>query len=337
MSEHLLRAPRTLPEVDTDAAREGTCAAWVSECVINGDASHCDDLVGKVHENGWFVDQQMADYIQPYVELAQSRAGAQAEVPVSFGPVTGTLDLKSYGPGTLYIDDLKYGYGVVEPTSFQLKCYLAGVAQTEELPEHIVLGIYQPRAQHRDGIYRTITLTRDEALQVVEEVRAAASAAVTGGTATPGPHCTNCLRAHDCEALTHTVYQMWDVVNANGLLEPNAADVANELTFLTRLSDILEARHTAVKADAEERIKGGQHVPGWHMSDRFGKRAFTLDRASIEAMTGIDPVEEKLVTPAALERMGANKEVVKAITTTPRIGRKLEPVSENTIAKLFKR
>lgn len=336
LSEHLLRSPRTLPETDTDAAREGTCAAWVAECVINGDATHCDDLIGKTHENGWFVDQEMADHIQPYVEMAQSRSGAQAEVSVSFGPVTGTLDLKSYSPGTLHVDDLKYGYGIVEPTTFQLKCYLAGVAQGESLPERIVLGIYQPRAQHRDGIYRTITLTRDEAYQVVEEVRAAASAAVAGGSATAGPHCLNCLRAHDCEALAHAVYDMWEPVQKNGLLQPNAADVSQELTFLNRLSDILEARHAAVRADAEERIKSGQFVPGWALQDRHGKRKFTLDRDSIRTLTGFDPVEEKMITPAALERMGADKKVVKAMTTTPRIGRKLEPVTEKDIAKMFK-
>ncbi len=339
LSEQLLRSPRALPEADTDAAREGTCAAWVAECVINGDASHCDDLVGKVHENGWFVDQQMADYVQPYVEMIMSRDHAQAEVPVEFGPVRGTLDAMSYVGDTLCIDDLKFGYGIVEPTTPQLRCYMTGVLLAGQMREiaHVQLGIYQPRAQHPDGIYRTITLTIDETVTAVAEIQAAAQAAVTGGDATPGPHCANCLRAHDCTSLTHSVYAMWDVVNANSLLEPTGTDVSNELTFLTRLSDILEARKTAVEADAEERIKRNEFVPDWAMVERHGKRMFTLDRDSIKAMTGFDPVEEKLITPAALERMGADKDLVKAITKTPMIGRKLAPVTEKTIAKMFER
>jgi len=338
-SEHLLRSPNALPEADTDAAREGTCAAWVAECVINGDATHCDDLVGKTHENGWFVDQQMADHIQPYVKMLQSRDMCVAEVLINANPITGTLDAKSTKGTTLYIDDLKYGYRIVEPTTPQLVCYMAGVLQEGVANiTHVQLGIYQPRAQHPEGIYRTITLTIAEAREQANAIVAIANDVVQGvGCATPGPHCSNCLRAHDCTALAHSVYEMWDVVNANGLLEPTGTDVANELALLTRLSDILSARKTAVEADAEERIKRNEFVPGWSMVERYGKRMFTLDRESIKTMTGFDPVEEKMVTPAALERMGADKDLVKAMTKTPMIGRKLKPVTDKTIAKLFER
>ena len=63
------RLPDALPEEDQDAAREGTCAAWVAECVINGDASSAADMLGRSHENGWEVDDDMVRHVQEYMFL----------------------------------------------------------------------------------------------------------------------------------------------------------------------------------------------------------------------------------------------------------------------------
>jgi hypothetical protein len=308
--------------------------------VINGDATCADDLCGKTHENGWFVDQSMCDFVQPYIEMAQSRSTATAEIKVKCGPMEGTSDLVSWSDQThLHIDDLKYGYEIVEPfDNRQLLCYMTGFLDGGIPPvlERVTLGIYQPRALHRDGSYRTWTIEgRDQIMHWVHETRRMIARAADGTLATPGPHCNRCTRAHDCEALTHSVYAMWDVVHAEGLLQTTEKQVADEMEFLHRLGALLKARVSAVEADVEERIKRGAFVPGWALEERYGKRKFTVDRDTILAVTGVDPVEEKLCTPAELERRGVSKDVVKAMTTTPSIGRKLAPVAENNIAKLF--
>jgi len=338
MSEHLVRQPRALPDTEIDAAREGTCAAWVAECIINGDATCADDLVGKTHENGWFVDQTMADNVQPYVKMLQARsAGVQAEVRISFDNVQGTLDALSVDGTTLYIDDLKYGYGIVEPyLNKQLLCYMAGILdQYKGTVTNVQLGIYQPRAIHPDGIYRTWDLNFELAEGYVNWIRELAAAVSDASTAHPGPHCMHCLRAHDCVALTHSVYDMWEPVNANGLTDATGPELSDELKFLHRLRDILEARVTGLEADIEGRLSRNEFVPGWAMAEKTGKRMFTVDGDTIKAFTGIDPWDKKLITPAELERRHANKDVVKAMTKTPRIGRKLTRVSEKTIAKMF--
>ena len=54
---------------DGDAAREGTCAAWVAELVINGDATCAEDMLGKVHANGWEVDEEMVKHINAYLAI----------------------------------------------------------------------------------------------------------------------------------------------------------------------------------------------------------------------------------------------------------------------------
>lgn len=333
-----------MPEIEGDPAREGTCAAWVAETVINGDASVCDDLVGKTHENGWLVEQEMADLVQPYVEMVMSRDTFEAELKrsASMGDttLTGTLDAESMTPDVLYIDDLKYGYDVVEPVNnAQLKCYLWLRARSSRAqitwPQTVKLSIYQPRALHRDGIYRTWTLTMQECQEIVAEIDTAVANFALRRNATPGSHCMHCLSANTCEALTHTTYSMWDVVSGSVQNAPDGPSIAQELDFLTRADQLLKARKAAVSADIEARLAANKFVPGWAMEERFGKRMFRLDRASIEALTGVDPVEEKMITPAALERAGVSKKTVKAMTRTPMIGRKLSRVDETQIARIF--
>ena len=56
----------------------------------------------------------------------------------------------------------------------------------------------------------------------------------------------------------------------------------------------------------------------------------------MRAMTGVGPNEEKMVTRAALARMGADQILVKTLTTTPLIRRKLTPVTQRDIASNFK-
>src|SRR5690606_24506915 len=52
---------------DSDAAREGTCAAWVAECVLNGSFATADDMIGMTHPNQWLVTDEMAYFVGEYV------------------------------------------------------------------------------------------------------------------------------------------------------------------------------------------------------------------------------------------------------------------------------
>lgn len=76
------------------------------------------------------------------------------------------------GKAILSVYDLKYGVGhVVEPSSLQLKYYgCAGQkTYTKTKFDEIWLNIYQPRAEHEDGIHRMHVMTKEE----VEERTAA--------------------------------------------------------------------------------------------------------------------------------------------------------------------
>ena len=101
-------APLDRPEEDGDAAREGTCAAWVAELVINGDATCAEDMLGKVHKNGWEVDEEMVKHINAYLAiLPRARAGRGLHADASILRARRTT---SAGHDEPVITDLKYGY-----------------------------------------------------------------------------------------------------------------------------------------------------------------------------------------------------------------------------------
>lgn len=322
------------PKPDSDPAREGTAAAWVAELVLRGDASSTSDMVGKTHKNGWFITEEMAADVQDYVDLILSRNGEiRAEQEVTFMQtdtvtVSGTLDssVLSIKGGRLNVDDLKYGRRVVEVyQNPQLVIYAAALVMS--LPANTVnlvqLGIYQPRAFHRDGIYRRWVVSVDELFQYAELYwNAALQCASPEPTASPGRWCGDCPVAAKCVALAQTTYAMCDTIQSRHQRDMTSKELARELDFFDEVDAIISARRDAVFAEAEGRAKI-ENIPGWQMTQRMGKSRFTVDGPMIHLLTGIDPYEKKVVTPAELKRRGASSEVVKQITTTPVIGHKL--------------
>ena len=200
------KTPPDRPEAQNDAALEGTCAAWVAEVVINGDATTAEDLLGRSHSNGWVVDEDMVRHMQSYLDIVQRHQNGRAEVFRSHPlGLQGTLDFEGISADgrITYITDLKYGYDVVEAReNWQLLCYLWLLLTTlpaEKYPPMVQLAIYQPRALHRDGPYRKWVLGIDEYMPYMEQITRRIQN--VENMAVSGDHCKHCLLAYGCEAL----------------------------------------------------------------------------------------------------------------------------------------
>lgn len=338
------RFTRDAPETTNDAAREGTCAAWVAEVVLK-DATGitCADMIGQTHSNGWLVSKTMANDVQEYVNLVRSYGGivtAEEHVRVSDAPlIEGTLDVSvtSIDEGVLRISDLKYGRKIVETTSPQLVCYGYGKLMT--LPpgsiREIHLGIYQPRGFHRDGPDRKRVVTPE---QLHEEFVQLWAMAVEGekpdSIATPGPHCMECEAAAGCEALTQTTYNLVHTVMSRSNRDMTPSELASELDFIDEVKTTVNARFKAIETEAEARLKR-QSIPGWTLKPNKGNRVFTVSGVTAQLLTGIDPWEKGLCTPAELERRGATKDQLKVITKQPVTSMKLQRVTSDDIAAIF--
>jgi len=337
---------------ETDASREGTAAAWVADVVLSGKALRAYDLDGETHENGWLVDTEMCRHIQDYVDMVQARSGLiEAEKFVRLtDTIAGTLDSSAnVMNGVLYVDDLKFGYGVVEPTTPQITIY--GEAQARILEKagvtikQVVLGIFQPRANHVDGPYRTRTLTRSELAKEAEWIIARGDLAQDpNSVATPGDHCKHCPAATSCEALNMSVLNAYDFVASRRQSHLDARGVSVELQVLQRIEKLIEARKNAVEAEAEQLIAQGTYLPHpqggqWGMVSGSGRRRFKTGVSTqvVEAMTGLKATKEVPLSPAEIEKAGnaATKKVVKLLAETPPTKRKLKRVDNKVVAKQF--
>ncbi len=336
---------RSPPEQPNDAAREGTCAAWVAECVLKGDAHSCEDLLGRTHKNGWLVTFDMVQHVQSYVDLIRSFGGTttvEQEGRLN-AFIAGTLDastaLSPAEPWLLRVVDLKYGYRIVDV--FELpQLILYGAMEILRLQNpgitHVELAIYQPRAFHPDGTYRKWRVTVPELWQhMTRLVEAGQKCQSPAPIATPGKHCGECRAAASCVALAHSNYAGFAVVEDTRQRMMTPQELANELDYLRLMEQLLEARKSAIEAEASARI-GKEHIPGYGMMERFGQRRFKFPPDVIKGLTGVDAMSEpKAVTPAELERRGADVNLVAALSETPRIGFKLAKLPENHFRKAF--
>ncbi len=332
-------------EPEGDEAREGTCAAWVAQTVLTGMSVNCAALINYTHENGWLITAEMARDVQEYVDLIHKRGGTtscEAFVTLSTDPlIAGTTDLTATIASipTLYVDDLKYGRKIVEVRkNTQLVIYAAAILRkyapgTFNL---VQLGIYQPRAFHRDGTYRKwVVSVADIERMAAEIIEAGRRAYAPNPIGTAGEWCTYCPIATRCEALAQTNYARITVVHSQSHRDMTPLELSRELDFIEEADATLKARKKAVQAEAEQRARS-ERIPRYGLEMGTGKRRFKATGEVVRMLTGKDPYEkQELCTPAELVRRGASKDVVNALSIVPNTGMKLIKVDENYIAKSF--
>ncbi len=345
-SANPLMASMMPAEVPGDAAREGTCAAWVAEMVLTGVVTSASEMIGRNHENGWLVEPDMARHIQKYIDHLRAHGGKIfVERKVRLNPlIEGTPDAWALldDDGVLHGDDLKYGYGIVEPyKNPQVSIYLGAIIRFLTARgvtiKRVVVGIYQPRAWHPAGIYRTWECFPEELMEFVHEIELAGEKTQEQNpVAIPGDHCEHCAAASTCAALAAANYRVYDMLCARVQRHMTAVEMAEELMFLEKAEEMLQGRLNAVTTEAEARIKRGETIPGWHMEQRAGQRRFTVPASVIRALTGKNPEVPKMVTPAELERMGASPAVVAKLSETPRTTPRLKRIAPGYFTNMFK-
>ena len=340
-----LMASRMPPEVPSDPAREGTCAAWLAEMVLTKQAPTAADMIGAIHENGWVVDAEMAYHIQPYIDKVRSHGGTvHTERKVILNQhIKGTPDAFAVldAEGVLRVDDLKYGYLIVEPfqlpqTAIYTGAILRMLTARDVVIRRVVIGIYQPRSWHPAGIYRTWVTNPEELMAFVRWIEAQGELCQNpNAMATPGEHCEYCPAASTCAAVAHEGYRVHSMLVAETQRHMSATEAVNELAFLDMIEKMISGRKKAVEAEVEARIQKAEHFPGWHLEERRGNRRFKFDPLMVRITTGVDPRAMKVVSPAELERMGADPAKVALVSEMPRIAPKLKRVSKNYYANLF--
>jgi hypothetical protein len=340
-------SPRTadmLPaktETTTELQREGTAAEWLARTVLAGELT-AEELIGRQAPNGVVIDAVMARHIEGYIEVVSRHGKPRVEVEASLfgGLVNGRVDgVSTEAEDVLHIYDLKYGYRIVEPhTNSQL---LLGALHFAK-PHHRIISmeIYQPRAFHPGGIHRKWVIDMAELLRWGNELqeRAKHIAAADRPIAVPGKYCGDCPRASGCSTLLMNNYEAFELVSANFKhATPRTVTELGALgDWLEVAAEMIDAKRKGIRAEIEATIESGSPVPGWVVDVAAeGKREWLVGAAHRRLALGIDPFKRVELSPAEMEKAGADPKLVKEITQKGRPGRRLMQFATSAVAAVF--
>lgn len=320
--------PDTPREPESELAREGRAARWAIDCLLYGDTIVTqEELTGRND-----VTPQLAAFAAAYVDVARNWCPQKdtAIIPLELAP--------RRAPDVIArVIAFEIGWNIKEPGE-DPRHLLAGV--TAFPGEDVAFTIFQPRPFHPEGKWRHITKTAGE-LDAWSRWFAGRQAAALEPEPvhTPGEQCGRCRRRGRCHALSRAVYADRETlqtrVPGRRLTE---WELTAELDFLTAAAAAVEARKSAVEAEAEARLRDGGFVPWYHIGPSAGaRRVWKAGADAIRLLTGFEPVRQVIKSPAELEKEGAPKDVVKMISKPGETANKLQRLTPKAVAKMFRR
>lgn len=327
--------PKALPDdYNTERRSEGNAAHWLAQQLFNGEAVG----VGSKAYNGYIITDEMMEHVREY--LGALDAG-QMEIETTFAgegwEVRGRADHLSYRDGVLTIDDFKYGRRLVEPDeNWTLLAHAIGwTIRNGIVPGRVILRIHQPRAYHPKGTMRAWSCSIDAINGYWRRIRDRLSNP-TSELVTSLSQCAKCHALATCPAARTAGMNAIDAAQDVAFVDdlPNDA-LAREYEMLDQAAKMVEMVRDARKELMEYRLGRGQMIPGWHLKQRLGQRAWPAwaTGKTLSAMAGVDLTKDGIVTPAEAERRGVPKKVLESLTTRPSLGVKLERLDADAVGR----
>lgn len=320
-----------LPEEEsTDAAKEGTaCGEYLERRLLN-------QQIPTHASNGVMFDDDMKYYTAPIFDdiMSKQQDGVLCETRIDWQTrsglwVRGQYDASFIHEGRLYVDDLKYGWGLVEVTkNWQLLGYAIGeVIRRGVAFKEIVLRIHQPRPHHEHGKTREWRITYEQLLGFKEEIEQQLDALARGDKElASGHHCKYCEAAMVCPAFNKVFFRGVDLTHE--FLQDNISDeeISFQLELMDRINEVFKTKKTSLEQLAVSRIKAGNILPNYitetKLSDRTWKKGISPE--VIEMLTGKNVIEKKMMSPAKAEKIGVPKDMIETIVERKFLGQKLK-------------
>ena len=344
------------PDGDNEAADEGTVAHAQLARMVKGDIF--PDLTGINTPVSGYTGE-MKQMLPPIAKAIRDWTAADAsvwkgkryvetwiDIPGIHAGCGGTPDFAAlnHETRTARIDDLKWGYGIVQDyENWQLIAYAAGVS---DLIEHELaswsfeLWIHQPRVWHREGTSRVWKLTYPQLAGYIRQLRGAAEEAMGNNPqANPGPYCKHCTARHACKALRAAGLAAYEQASDATPLDLPPMALGRELAILSRAEELLESRLSGLRAQVEALLRRGEAVPGWAMEHKPGAKAWTKPVAEVLALGSALGVSlAKLpepITPTQATNLGIPVELIDAYAARKPAAAKLVQVTLADAAKAF--
>lgn len=309
-----VEAEKGFKDSSSAAAEEGTAAHELAEIVLN-DGGNCHALIGKVlpETNTHTVTEEMADYVQQYVDYVTSVGGEQFyEERVDFSEWVpegfGTSDVIAFNGDTLDIIDLKYGKGLQVDADENPQGMLYALGAYNEYSmlysfKTVRVHIVQPRRDHI-SVWEipTVDLLKwgawvSEQAQIIQD---------GGAPRSPGKkQCQWCKAKATCPALKSHTEKV--ILSGFDELEPPNADTLNDAQLRKALESkkLIVSWLDAVESLVNERLQKGEQFEGFKLvAGRSLRKWGDIETATmeLEQILGDDAYEKKLLSPAKAEK-----------------------------------
>ena len=339
---------KDIPRKSSAYSLEGTAAHAMGELAIK----EGKDPVAYVGEDfdGVIGTLDMANAVKVYVDYVWGLkdAGYQVEIEHRFSlekleppaPMFGTSDCVAYSLAErlLVVADYKHGAGVpveVEDNP-QLKYYALGALLSmnpDAKVQTVRLAIIQPRAQHKDGPVRTFDLPAGELLDFAEDLLAAAHrTTLPDAPLAAGKHCRFCAAQPMCPELHREAQLVATEEFAKPLVDPRLLS-PEQLGAILEKADLIEDWLRSIRQHVQTELESGRDVPGWKVVPKRASRVWAnerevLDWAKQQGLQTDELYDQKLKSPAALEKVVGKKNLPEALVAKVSSGYTLAPAND---------
>ena len=307
---------------------KGIAAHWLLEKCF-GDRSKCFDAVNTKASNGFFITDEIAEHVSNTLDVFHTRPG-NVEYESSFGNdrfrVNCRADHVSFHNGTLYIDDFKYGWRIIEPEhNWTLIAHAIGYCiQNDVSPQRFCFTIFQPRPVHHLGRVRTWEIDYHDFYILV--VQAFNTLSNLNDQLNTGSHCARCPALATCHA---AAMAGMNSIEASAIAHDENIDntaLAFELDTLNRAKTALNSRLEALEELAKHRIMQGEIVANYSVERGLGNTTWKkgITPEMVKALTGVDVVSGKMITPNQAIEKNANEDGDKIVDLQARNRHEIE-------------
>lgn len=319
-------------ENDETFADEGIAASEYLEKLILGHSipfaasngvPFCDEIKFYVNQIYQDIKDRSNGHIDTEVKVNWN---TQVGVPVKARYDIAFVDKN----GTLCIEDLKYGFRIVEAeNNWQLLAYAIGeVIRRGQVFEKISMKIHQPRAHHEKGTTREWLISYDQLLGYKNQIENRIKAIYEGErTLQTSEHCRYCEKAAEsCTAFNRLFHASLE--ESTTFLQDQLSDelISRQLDIIVRAKEAISIKEDSLKELAISRIKKGRILPNYTHTEKYSNRSWKkgITPEAISIMTnGVDITEKKVMSPFKAEKAGVAKELVEQLTERRTIGFKL--------------
>lgn len=327
-SLHFLNLPK---QPDSEVAKEGTAFGQMVENKLMGRpyTTHATNNFPFDGDMEFHSDEVLAEVNSTAQEspvTCEQRIDWQTNSGVW---IKGAYDISFAVGNTLYVDDVKYGWALVNPeNNWQLISYAIGIVIAKGFSyDEIVMRIHQPRPHHEEGTTREWRITYAKLLELKEVIEKRMEQLSQGeDELVTSLNCRYCPAAASCPAVSKAYFRSLEEVH--NFLQDDLSDeeLSFQLDLYDRMKDIFKVRISSLEALAVDRLNNNKLLPNYSIKKTYGNRTWSkgIDAEYIKMMTGKDIAKAGILSPAQAEKKGVSKTLIETLTKRHEKAPKLE-------------